>query len=729
MARKKSILGQGLSRVVAATPSELMCALLSTVKTPEDDLIHPPDVSECLDSDQAMTRLISFLESRDRDVLRELEIICVSILELAEGKGETSLKTVAAKRLLNVEYEEFEHQPDALCRSIWIYIRLRSVFHDAESFHAVRRYRDVRSMYAQFEIDLEGILDLKVDQIDTASLCRRLEAKLELRAKSSASILELPKTEHYPRSIMVALRHPGTLSSIQDHRNDGGWRTYYFRPSEEVVLVYTPKLRLIEVCSESYSVRDVVANLFAGTVLKQDLSKKPLARRFFNLERFRHSFGLDLPDFDDVEIDWAAVVEAEMLLGNWSRKLNVKVTKDQVIEQVFRQYLRSSSQLVRSFGLSRVAIAVGYTWRSNGKSGTLRLSISGGNSSNVQSQRDPALRDLGFRLLSHWRLMDELATLTEEEKAKWFALLLKLYDLPGSEVSGAFIVAEGADPATLLKAGYIEKKRRQSLVLVDDGDSVSEAELKTGQEAGMAILQGGFGEDQGPVPDKDAVVYRIDRTWLAETVLKTVQKFVPAGKIKLESDDFASIGYIEIKGKSVPTYLACNLCDPKVIDRLDIELRQRQGGEPGLVFSAGQASPRYLGSNVVVPLIDVVGVEDGVLLLDQASLAAKFDASRTLVANTQVARVKRHQDQSGTLILPGDDPLPLEGANQLTVFERLCQSARDGTKQLRTKAIMEGMSSDNPRQLFNNKRWEFIYGRYISHGSSNRFWRLGPKAD
>lgn len=729
MARKKSIFGQGLNRVVESTPPELMCELLSTVKTPEGDLIDPPDISGSVDSDQARKRLVSFLESRDRDVLRELELICVSILELAEGKGETSLKTVAGKRLLNVEYEEFEDQPDPLCRSIWIYIRMRPVFHDAESFHAVRRYRDLRTMHARFEIDLEEILDLNVDQVDTALLCRRLEAQLELRAKSSASILELPKTEHYPRSIMVALRHPGTLSSIQDHRKDGGWRTYYFRPSEEVVLVYTPKLRLIEVCSESYSVRDVVANLFAGTVLKQDLSKKPLTRRFFNLERFRHSFDLDLPDFDDVEIDWAAVVEAEMPLGNWSRKLNVKVTKDQDIEQVFKHYLRSSSQLVRSFGFSRVAIAVGYTRRSNAKSGTLRLSISGGNSSNVQSQRDLTLRDLGFRLLSHWRLMDELATLTEEEKAKWFAFLLKLYDLPGSEVSGAFIAAEGADPATLLKAGYIEKKHRQSLVLVDDGEGVSEAELKTGQVAGIAILEGGFGEDRGPIPDKDAIVYRIDRTWLVEDVLKTVLKLVTSGKIKIESDDFASIGYLEIKGRKVPTYFARNLCDPKVVDRLDVELRQRQSGGPGLVFSAGEASPRYLGANAVVPLIDVVGVEDGVLLLDQVSLAAKFDASRTLVANTQVARVERHQDQSGTLILPGDDPLPLEGANQLTVFERLCQSAKDGTKQLRTKAIMEGMSSDNPRQLFNNKRWEFIYGRYISHGSSNRFWRLGPKTD
>ena len=59
------------------------------------------------------------------------------------------------------------------------------------------------------------------------------------------------------------------------------------------------------------------------------------------------------------------------------------------------------------------------------------------------------------------------------------------------------------------------------------------------------------------------------------------------------------------------------------------------------------------------------------------------------------------------------------------IFERLIDAARKGPSELRSKVLTEGMNSGNPRQLFSDKKWKQIYGIYLSHGSSNRFWRLG----
>jgi hypothetical protein len=195
---------------------------------------------------------------------------------------------------------------------------------------------------------------------------------------------------------MVALRHPGPLSSIDNHREEGGWTVHYYRPSHEAVLIYTPQLKKIEVASASSDVREKTSKVFAEVVLGRPPSAKPLTRREFNLERFRSSFDLDCPDLDDVEITMAAVVEAEVRLGSWGRRLNIKVTIKDKMEEVVQKYVSNSATLIRSFGFSKIAIAIGYTRRSDGKEGTFRVSISDGSSSDVQSMRDPFLRDLGF---------------------------------------------------------------------------------------------------------------------------------------------------------------------------------------------------------------------------------------------------------------------------------------------------------------------------------------------
>lgn len=724
MARKKSNFGQGLTRVLEATPPEMMRELLSAVKTPEDDLLVPPDLPPNLSEDDARSTLFSFLASQDRDVLTELEMISTGLLELSEGKGATSLDTIAGKRLLNVDHDLFEDQPDPLCRSIWVYIRFREIFHDAESFHAVRRYRDHRKMHAAFEVDLDEILEVNADQIDTDLLCRKLEERLDLKVRSSASVLELPETRNYPASVMIALRHPGALSSIQDHRIDGGWRTYYFRPSQEAVLVYTPKYRKIEVCSDSFAVRDEVAGLFADVVLQQDLSKKPLARRFFNLDRFRTSFRIDPPDYDDVEVNWAKVVEAEMPLGAWSRKLSVKVTGDENIEQVFGQYLRNSSRLVRAFGFNRIAIAVGFTWRSDRKQGTLRLTISNGNSSNVQSQRDPALRDIGYRLLSHWGLVDELRSLTEDEKARWFSFLLSLYDLPGREVSGVFFEAANVDPAALVKAGFIERKRRQALVLIDDGDNLVEGELQTGRDKGTVDVEGGFGEVLGAASDKAALIYNVDRPWLAETILKTVSGLLEASRIEIETEELASVGVLDIEGKAVPIFFARCLGDPKVRERLEVHLKQRRPADAGVVLSCSEGALRYLGRNVVIAMADVLIAGSDGLRIDANSLKTKYQAGQALVSDERQARVIRHEAQTATFIFRDRDPLHLGGNNQVTFMERLVKASDNGAVEVRATELTAGMSATSPRQVF-GKRWKKIMNVYVSQGSSNRFWRLG----
>lgn len=725
MARRISRLGRNLSQIVENAPMEFVSEFLASCRTLGEDLLSSPDPKAIAASNAPKKFLCEFLDRQDREVLGELDRLSGSVLELSEGKGITSLETVAGEKLHNADHELFKEAPDPLCRSIWIHSRFPQVFRDAESFYAARRYRDYRRLYAAFEVDHDDAVELDNLIPDTDALCRKLESLLDLRAKATASALELPETSAHPPSLMIALRHPGALSSIHDHREDGNLKTYYYRPSHEAVLIYTPMLKKIEVCAESFTVRKQVADIFAEISLKQDLSAKPLTKRDFNLERFRKSFDLDLPDLDEVEITSAGVVEAEMPLGNWARRLNLKVTKDENIEDAMDAYIRDASRLVRKFGFTKIVVVVGFTRRGDSTKGTLRLQVSGGNTSNVQSQKDPFLRDLGLQLLAHWGLMDELRPLTDAEKARWFRFLLSLYDIPGDEVSGNFFSAAGVDPERLVQSGILARRSRQVLVLVDDDDDgIVEGELETGPEKGTLRQMGGYGEDLGVAREADAVIYEIDRRWLAEEILKLLGGALGATSIEIETSHLTSLGKIKLKGGSVPVFLVRELGNTKVSNDLDIALRQKHKQGPGIVLAVDENAPRYLGPNVVVRLPSILSSHEDAVRFDTHELQLQFDAGRTLIAAAQVAQVIRHGPQAGTLVVPGAEPLNLTSAHQLRFFEQLVTAAADGSGEVLTKVLMEGMGADHPKNLFSAKMRDLVIGTYICHGSSNRYWRL-----
>ncbi|PJN93590.1 hypothetical protein CNY89_19720 [Amaricoccus sp. HAR-UPW-R2A-40] len=80
--------------------------------------------------------------------------------------------------------------------------------------------------------------------------------------------------------------------------------------------------------------------------------------------------------------------------------------------------------------------------------------------------------------------------------------------------------------------------------------------------------------------------------------------------------------------------------------------------------------------------------------------------------------------QSGTLFIPGREPLHLAGNDQLTIFERLVVAAAKGSPDVQVKALMEGFESRSPQQAFRKETWDSIRDVYIGKGAKNGYWRL-----
>ncbi len=134
--------------------------------------------------------------------------------------------------------------------------------------------------------------------------------------------------------------------------------------------------------------------------------------------------------------------------------------------------------------------------------------------------------------------------------------------------------------------------------------------------------------------------------------------------------------------------------------------------------------PAHLGPNVVVPLLSHLSPAEDELLFARDGFELAYRNSLSLARGGVSPRVVRTSNQSGTLYLPGKEPLHLGGNDQLTIFERLVVAAEKGSPDVQVKALMDGFDSRSPQQAFRKETWDSIRDVYIGKGAKNGYWRL-----
>lgn len=730
MARKASPIGPHVLALIEDARVDLARAALAVREGDnEPEFKLPEDVPDLADEEAVEAfrqALVETLSDFDRDDLRPAEQRSRRIRALAEKKGVTSLTTIVEQQLDETRSQEFHRQPDELCRSIWAYLHERESFEDAESFHFARQFRDHGKLYDAFEVELENQVALDAAAIDEKALASKIKGMLELKPEISCTVkaLDLPATDTHPASIMLIVRHGGPLSSVYDHRQDGRRGTIYYRPPNEATLIYTPSMRQIEVCADSPVVRQGVAGSFAEGALGHDVSQKPLTWKRYNLSRFRSSLRLDLPRISGYEITDARVLEAEIRLGSWSRKLLLKVAADDDIEEVADRYLKPNNIFRRADGFSRVGIAVTYNRVGDDKVRTLNITISGSKSCNLQSNKDPDERNLGFALLDAWGILSAFKQIEPTDLRGIFPQLVMLHDRTEDDVSGEYLRELGLDPDRMIQGGLLDRRGRQDIVLIDDDDLGGEAEVKPSGIEGMSRVVGAFGKDGGLRPTSDLEMYEINREWLHETVVGLLKPMLNKLAAQVLDPDLSMLGSMRIDGADVPIYFARRLHDLKTISRLDQLMRARNAAGVGIVLSAGNDGPGYLGPNLVVPVSGCMSTGADDLLLSRDALELAYRTNRSLARGGATPQVLRSGTQSATLHIPGKTSLALTGADQITIFERLVAAEKAGSSDVQVKQLMDGLGSRSPQQAFRKETWDSIRDVYIGAGAKRGYWRL-----
>jgi hypothetical protein len=419
---------------------------------------------------------------------------------------------------------------------------------------------------------------------------------------------------------MIVIVSAGPFSS-QKAVEQRTLKTLYFRPPNEVVLVYTPASGTIEVCTPDGAVRHRMACIFAEIALDQDVSHKPLTWKRYDLSRFRKSLNLPFPsDFADI-VQKVCLTQVQITLGSWRQTLTLKVTPDDDIEEIARRALGSVRNLAYAGLIARLEFYVKVTPFRSAKQRVLAFTISGRSRCSLQSERDPVKRALGFRLLEEWGVLTRLRDLTGDERVQVLPTLLQIYDNPDREFSGAWLADQAVSTKQLEDSGYIVRLSPEEIVLYDDETlGLHEAVSVTSGHGGTSTLQPA--EDVGgpKFPSSDLARFRPKFGYIREALEKTLSQLPRRGKTEELDEHLAYLGQIEVGGQSVPAYLARGLLDDRVVEKVDRRVRGQEVAARGIVFVPLHARFAFLGPHMVLPISELLSRDGGGIIEPLSSI-------------------------------------------------------------------------------------------------------------
>jgi hypothetical protein len=706
-----------LSRLFGESPIDLFSEFIAPERFPE---ILPPAVSTALGEPEVearrdAVRLLLGRLSSDRLALVEKQ--ARRITAMADTKPELVLRRLGEDIRFRAQ-ASLAAQRDALARSLWAYLKAESLFEAAQRAMQVDVYREHVGLYERWSVGTS--IALAAEAIDTDALETEIASRLHREDGCKVESVDLPSEDGTGREVLLAVTFFGSYSSQKTVRPDRSTSILYYRPPDEMLLVYSPDRQCIEVCARDPTERRLVANIFAEDALEHDILNKPLTQKTYNLARFRKSLKLEIPERETHRVRRVCLTEVQVALGDWARKVTLSVGPDDDLDATAREVFGGIIPRSGQGYITKVHFHIEHL-DGLGRAGTLRFDVFGRNKSSIQSERDPTKRALGYDLLEAWGVLERVGDLTLLQRREKLPQLLALYDLPEAAVSGPLLDDLGIIGTELAGAGYLIRKGWASVVLFEDdelGDVLHHVEGDNADKQLTLRLPGG-----GPrlsIPAEDLSRYEIQFAYLRDTLRDVLKPLGLKGRVREISRHIHQLGTAKIGLAEAPVFLARGLSDDKVLELTDRLVRGEHSLTRGIVFVPQDVRFPYLGCHVVLSLRDHLEGNTGQIDLDAVRVA--YEASVDPASRGQAVEFRKQSNAAGQIIVPEQDPLIITGVKKVLLFERLYAGhvAREPGVKLATLKEYAGFSQ--LPQLF-GEDWPSIKDRYI-YSPRHGFWAL-----
>ncbi len=676
----------------------------------------------------------NMLNQENKDRLGPLESEAARVVTIASDRGEYVLEGLASAKLEPERAKILLNQRDKLARSLWAFANEHGLFEAAENSLHLRLYRRYDKHYQTFmaEPAVGGGVDTGSAVLDT--LLADLNKRLDRGDGYSIDRFDIPEDGDEPAAEMYLLFHPDPPTSVREIDDDGNRSRIYFRPPGEAMIVYTPSTGRVHVRAGNRKLRHTIAERFIETALDQTYSRQPVDFQAYDVSQFLKGFDLKPPEFDDVVIDRAQVIRADISIGNLANRLSLSTTIDQDISEIIGSHPGLPRIFERAVAIRFVEIAVRYRRAGWEEPQTLDFTLTDRNTSSLLSLDDPFERVLGHRLLRNWKILRDGRSPSDAESVAVIPALLAIWDIGEDRVNGAWLLNRGVDPGLLTELGFLAPAGWEGDDLIDDEDDVGPvaAEVVVGFERAdpdsadhkVADLKVADGQvTPGGDPDRYRI-FRVRDGWVAQHLQTRLGQALDAPAIEGLTDHLLYLGALEVDGRDVPIYLARGLDREKVRSAVDTELRARHNLGIGLVLQSGNAPGPCLGTNVLTPLADQIDKDQSEIALVADRLRSVFRRHRILARGGQTVELTRVGDNIATLFVPGKGSIDVKGENRIEVIQRLVDAHNTGPVPMATEDLVKGIAEDQSlSNIFKRPLWDKLKADFLRSPGKGR-WEI-----
>jgi hypothetical protein len=680
----------------------------------------------------ALIEHVRHLRKEQRD---PAEREALRILRLASPRGAQILTTVADQLHDNALLAAFQAEDGGeIGRSVWMRTHCDDaarLFDVAESILNTGDLRGNKRLHDAFDVPCDEAPPF----IWNDAVKKELETHLTaaMRLADPCEVIHVPlvdedrhgeaKTVHY-----LVVRFAGEqVTAVQMiNRNR---RSFCYFPARDATLIYAPHRKMVEAYAHTLSTRAPLANVLSKHGFKMPLSSRPLNRSRYDLSRFARPLKDEKPRVDGAKVERLYLIEAKALLGHATDAVTLHIDSGAELHEVIDERW-GSHPFAQPGALLGVTLVAELVFEGETVVTPLSIVLAEPGRCSLSGERDQRLRRVGMQLLEALGVRKPLHPGSGVDDPKLIAQVARLLECATSPLDGFALAKLGIDIDRLEDEGILTEAERitETVVQLDDGAPLT-VRLERCADLSQVRYRDPLTGTDVVLPAKLARRWKVQLNWLREEIITALGSAFKGVRGRSVVDEPVFLGELDIDGHDVALYFAAKMGSERQYARVDTALRLRPRSVPGIVLTTASEPFPFAGTNVVIPIEDVLSAAGATTAIDLAQLKLAYRHGQlAAMGGTSVALKRSPDGYAATLYIPGQAPWKVTNKAKIMVLQRLVDAHAAGSPHVNTKKLMEGTGCASPANLFTSKNspWR----NYLVRVKGSYAWQLNlPTVD
>ena len=650
--------------------------------------------------------LVEHVKHLRKDQRDPAEREALRVLRLASPRGAAILSTVAEQINDNDLIAVFMAQDGGeIGRSVWMRTQSEEsarLFDVAESILNTGDLRGNKRLYDAFDVPCDDAPPF----IWNDTVKKELESQLTsaMRLGESCEVVYVPladenkngdtTTIHY-----LVVRFAGDqVTAVQVvNRNR---KSFCYFPARDATLVYAPDRKVVEVYAHTLSTRAPLANVLSKFGFKVPLSNRPLNRSRYDLSRFALPLKDEKPRLDGAKVERLYLTEAKALLGHSTDAVSLHLDSGAELHDVIsgRWTDHPFAQAGAILGVTLVADLV---FDNETEETPLSIVLAEPGRCSLQGEKDLRLRQAGTQLLEVLGVLKPLHPGSGVDDPNLIVQVARLLECATSPMDGFALAQLGIDIDRFEDEGILTEGDRITEKVVDlaDGERFT-VKLERCTDGNQVRYRDPLTGGDVVLSAKHARRWKVHLNWLREEIITALGTALQGVRGKHLDEEPVFLGELDIDGHSIALYFAAKMSNERQYAKVDTALRLRPRNAPGIVLTTASIPFPFAGTNVVIPIEDVLSPTGAKSAIDTNRLKVAYRHGQLAAMGSTSVSLKVSADgYAAVLNIPGKAPWQVTGKGKIAVLQRLVDGYAAGT-HVNTKKMMEDTGCASPTNLF-----------------------------